>query len=82
MNISQGRVLLWHGYRANATQVKRRLVWTSYGIAMVALPFLEEVEQINLQALNLFWYQIAISRVQTIIYEACPMFFYWCNDYR
>ena len=47
---------------------------------MEALPFLEDVEQISLQALNLFCYRIAVGRVQTVIEEVCPMFFYWCHE--
>ena len=53
---------------------KSRLVWTSFGIAMEYLPFLKTYEQIKMQKLNLFYYTIAISRVQhTVNLEGLEM---------
>ena len=51
-------------------------VWTSYGIMMAVLPYLSNQEQINLQALNRFFYEIAVSRVQVSIKLPLPTYLY------
>ena len=38
-------------------------MWTSYGIAMHFLAFLHSREEVWMQALNRFWYDIGVSRV-------------------
>ena len=38
-------------------------LWTSYGFATFLLLYLAPLQQITLQQLNKFWYNIAISRV-------------------
>ena len=50
-----------------ATSEDCRCVWTNFGIAMSFLPNLESIEQIRLQQINQFWYNIAVSRAQTRI---------------
>ena len=47
----------------NVEKQKSRMVWTSLGIAMNTLPFLDILEMLNLQILNKFCYKIAVSRV-------------------
>ena len=51
----------------NATKVRAKLIWTSFGICINLLPYLRTDEQIDLQNLNRFAYDILVSRVQTII---------------
>lgn len=59
-----------------ASQEKCRRVWTSFGIGRVVLDHLWPVEAFNLQALNRFWYNSAVSRVQTrILLNEDPLFF-------
>ena len=45
-----------------ATAAECHRVWTNFGIAMTFLPNLESLEQIRLQMINQFWYNIAVSR--------------------
>ena len=52
-----------------------RKVWTSYGIAMHLLSFLQPREVCQDQLLNRFFYDIAICRVQTRINVIRPQHF-------
>jgi len=46
-------------------KIKSQRVWTSYGISMILLPYLNYLDVIYLQSLNTFWYHAAVGRVQT-----------------
>ena len=52
-------------------------VWTSLGIARNLLPFLLKSEQIDLQAINRFWYEAGVGRVITRIEFTKPVTFTW-----
>ena len=54
-----------------------RKVWTSYGIANNFMLFLLPLEQIELQKLNLFWYNIAVGRSQPIFRNFRIKYFGW-----
>ena len=49
-----------------STRQSRR-VWTSFGIFMILLPFMDRFEALLLQATNNFCYRIAISRVHYMV---------------
>ena len=59
----QGKSELF-GIALTADLGRCKAVWQSYGIAMAMLPWLGTIEALQPQALNKFWYQIAVSRVQ------------------
>ena len=48
----------------NAGHDRSRQVWTSFGIGINFLPYLNDYEQIRLHDLNTFWYNSAVGRVQ------------------
>ena len=50
-----------------ATERKCWSIYTSYGIWSEVLPYMKPQEQLKLQTLNLFFYNIAVSRVMTTI---------------
>ena len=45
-------------------EICRRII-KSYGAMSETLKFLDPIEQLKMQALSLWWYNIAVSRVQT-----------------
>ena len=45
-------------------KLKARLVWTSFGISLNLLPYLEASEAIVMQKLNRFSYEILVGRIQ------------------
>ena len=59
---------------------KSRKVWTSFGIFMILLSFIDEYQVVCLQYANKFCYNIAVSRVQLRV-EArrIPIYFTWPN---
>ena len=46
-----------------ASKPQCRRVWTSFGISMALLPFFTSKEVLQDQLLNMFFYDIGISRV-------------------
>ena len=54
-------------------------VWTSFGITKQMIPFLDTLEQIHLQTVNMFWYKIAVSRVQSVI-PVHMLYFAWSES--
>ena len=65
-------------FQRSATSQQSKRVWTSYGIFNEVLPNLFPHEQINLQSVNRFFYDIAVSRVQISI-EKPTLFFADCE---
>ena len=63
----------------NSDEEKSRKVWTSFGIARGYLPFLYPKEQLDLQELNLFTYNISISRVQIVLKLPELIYFTGCD---
>ena len=54
-------------YPIVAKKDRSRLIWTSYGVGTRLLPYLNHLEQIEMQTLNKFSYDIMVSRVITVI---------------
>lgn len=49
----------------HASKYMCRRLWTSLGVFVAMLPFLDYIEAVSMQCLNQFSYQIAIGRVHT-----------------
>ena len=69
----------WSDQVLKTPRNKCKTVWTSYGIAANFIPFLPKTEQVVLQNLNKFYYNIAVSRVQTAIAME-DHFLVWMED--
>ena len=55
-------------------------VYTSFGVGKVVLEFMEEKDKLLAQLLNRYVYDIAISRVQTILTFPYPYIFILPNS--
>lgn len=64
-----------------ATKACCRRLWTSFGIFMQVMPFFTQSDQCMLQCLNRFFYNSAVSRVQTAFNIVRPAFFTWWIGY-
>ena len=58
---------------------KSHTVWTSYGVGTNLAPFMKTNELMALQKLNRFWYEAAVSRVQSVI--SLQPLLYYLSDY-
>ena len=56
-------------------------IWQSFGATRMIFKFLTEVEGLQLQALNRFWYEIAASRAQLSFVIPDPIYtILWKDD--
>ena len=63
-----------------ATQNQCYKVYTSLGIGVALLPFLDDLEQLTIQSLNKFCYKSAVARVQTKLQLSIPCLFTLCTE--
>ena len=53
---------------------KCRRLWVSFGVFITVLPFLDGYQITSMQTINMFWYKIAVSRVQYTIKIKRPFY--------
>ena len=63
-----------------ASKTKSKSVWTSYGIAIHLVKFLHSREEVWMQTLNRFWYEIGVSRVY-VNFKLNPQAIYFTHPY-
>ena len=53
----------------------RRSYQNSYGAMTITLSYLTQLEQVNLQGLNRWWYSVGVQRIQARISLRIPVYF-------